>query len=118
MLFRSLGFGVSIRVRGVGSTVDDLGVAPGRGGECPSYDELAVVVVGLTARLDELSVRVGGLEAANARLVADNTAPREGNAGAVSPARPPRNRRFRQRRTGRSAAPAGLPRPCRPPEPL
>jgi hypothetical protein len=30
-------------------------------GERPSYDELAVVVVGLTARLDELSVRVRAL---------------------------------------------------------
>jgi transposase len=55
-------------------------VVPGRGGERPSYDELAAVVVGLTARLDDLSVRVGGLEADNARLVAENTALREENA--------------------------------------
>ena len=53
---------------------------PGRGGESPSYDELAAVVVGLTARLDELSVRVGVLEADNARLVAENTALRQENA--------------------------------------
>jgi transposase len=53
---------------------DDLGVVPGRGGERPSYDELAAVVVGLTARLDELFVRVGDLESDNARLVAENTA--------------------------------------------
>jgi transposase len=53
---------------------------PDRGGERPSYDELAVVVVGLTARLDELSVRVGGLEADNTRLVAENTALRQENA--------------------------------------
>jgi transposase len=58
---------------------DDLGVVPGRGGERPSYDELAAVVVGLTARLDELSVRVSGLEADNARLVAENTVLREEN---------------------------------------
>lgn len=51
----------------------------GRGGERPSYDELAVVVVGLTARLDELSVRVGDLEADNARLVAENTVLRQDN---------------------------------------
>jgi transposase len=50
---------------------DDLGVT-GRGGECPSYDELAAVVVGLTARLDELSARIGELEADNARLIAEN----------------------------------------------
>jgi len=55
-------------------------VVAGRGGERPSYDELAVVVVGLTARLDELSVRVGDLEADNTRLVAENTALREDNA--------------------------------------
>lgn len=55
-------------------------MASGRGGERPSYDELAVVVVGLTARLDELSVRVGGLEADNAWLVAENTALRQENA--------------------------------------
>jgi transposase len=54
-------------------------VVPGRGGESPSYDELAAVVVGLTARLDELSVRVGGLEADNARLVVENTALRQEN---------------------------------------
>src|SRR5436853_2580467 len=53
---------------------------PGRGGESPSYDELAAVVVGLTARLDELSVRVGVLEADNARLVVENTALRQENA--------------------------------------
>jgi hypothetical protein len=40
---------------------DDLDVVAGRNGERPSYDELAVVVVGLTARLDELSVRVRAL---------------------------------------------------------
>jgi transposase len=59
---------------------DDLGVVPGRGGERPSYDELAVVVVGLTARLDELAVRVSDLEADNARLVSENTALRQENA--------------------------------------
>ena len=53
---------------------------PDRGGESPSYDELAAVVVGLTARLDELSVRVGGLEADNARLVVENAALRQENA--------------------------------------
>jgi transposase/regulator of replication initiation timing len=55
-------------------------VALGRGGERPSYDELAAVVVGLTARLDELAVRVGDLEADNAGLVAENTALRGENA--------------------------------------
>ena len=55
-------------------------MVPGRGGERPSYDELAAVVVGLTARLDELAVRVGDLEADNARLVAENTALRQENA--------------------------------------
>jgi hypothetical protein len=59
---------------------DDLGVVPGRGGESPSYDELAAVVVGLTARLDELSARVGDLESDSTRLVAENTALREENA--------------------------------------
>ena len=59
---------------------DDLGVVPGRGDERPSYDELAAVVVGLTARLDELAVRVGDLEADNARLVAENTVLRRENA--------------------------------------
>jgi transposase len=49
-------------------------VVSGRGGELPSYDELAAVVVGLTARLDELAGRIGGLEADNARLVAENEA--------------------------------------------
>lgn len=52
----------------------------GRGGERPSYDELAAVVVGLTARLDELAVRVSDLEADNARLVAENTALRQENS--------------------------------------
>jgi transposase len=55
-------------------------VVSGRGGERPSYDELAVVVVGLTARLDELAVRVSDLEADNARLVAENTVLRQENA--------------------------------------
>jgi transposase len=55
-------------------------VVPGRGGERPSYDELAAVVVGLTARLDEIAVRVGDLETDNARLVAENTALRQENA--------------------------------------
>ena len=55
-------------------------MVPGRGGERPSYDELAVVVVGLTARLDELAVRVSDLEADNARLVVENTALRQENA--------------------------------------
>jgi transposase len=55
-------------------------VVPGRGGERPSYDELAVMVVGLTARLDELAVRVSDLEADNARLVGENTALRQENA--------------------------------------
>jgi transposase len=55
-------------------------VVPGRDGESPSYDELAAVVVALTARLDELSVRVGGLEADNARLVAENSELRQENA--------------------------------------
>jgi transposase len=55
-------------------------VVPGRGGERPSYDELAAVVVGLTARLDELSVRVGVLETENAGLVAENTALQQENA--------------------------------------
>jgi hypothetical protein len=56
---------------------DDLGVVLGRGGERPFCDELAAVVVGLTARLDELSVRVGDMEADNTRLVAENTALRQ-----------------------------------------
>jgi transposase len=55
-------------------------VVPGWGGERPSYDELAAVVVALTARLDELSVRVGNLESDNAMLVAENAALREENA--------------------------------------
>jgi transposase len=55
-------------------------VVPGQGGESPSYDELAVLVVGLTARLDELSARVGVLEADNARLVVENTELRRENA--------------------------------------
>jgi regulator of replication initiation timing len=55
-------------------------VVSGRGGERPSYDELAVVVVGLTARLDELAVRVSDLEADNGRLVAENTVLRQENA--------------------------------------
>jgi transposase len=55
-------------------------VVPGRGGESPSYDELAVLVVGLTARLDELSARVAGLEADNARLITENTELRRENA--------------------------------------
>ncbi|MFC7279728.1 DUF6444 domain-containing protein [Paractinoplanes rhizophilus] len=55
-------------------------MVPGQGGESPSYDELAVLVVGLTARLDELSARVGVLEADNARLVAENTELRRENA--------------------------------------
>ncbi len=55
-------------------------MVPGRDGERPSYDELAVVVVGLTARLDALAVRVGDLEADNARLVAENTVLRQENA--------------------------------------
>jgi hypothetical protein len=38
--------------------MDDLGVVAGRNGERPSYDELAVVVVGLTARLDELDLAI------------------------------------------------------------
>jgi len=46
-------------------------VVPGQGGERPSYDELAAVVVGLTARLEELSARIGDLEADNARLAAE-----------------------------------------------
>ena len=50
------------------------------GGERPSYDELAAVVVGLTSRLDDLFARVGGLEADNARLVAESTALRAENA--------------------------------------
>lgn len=59
---------------------DDLGVVAGRGGERPSYDELAAVVIGLTARLDALAVRVDDLEADNARLVAENTVLRQENA--------------------------------------
>jgi transposase len=55
-------------------------VVSGRDGELPSYDELAAVVVGLTARLDELSVRIGVLEADNARLVVENEALRAENA--------------------------------------
>jgi transposase len=55
-------------------------VATGRGGEFPSYDELAAAVVGLTVRLDELSVRIGELEADNVRLVAENEALRAENA--------------------------------------
>jgi hypothetical protein len=47
---------------------DDLVVVAGRGGELASYDELAAVVVGLTARLDELSGRIGVLEADNSCL--------------------------------------------------
>jgi hypothetical protein len=58
----------------------DLGVIPGQGRESPSYDELAAVVVGLTTRLDEPSVRVGGLERDNTRLVVENTALRQENA--------------------------------------
>lgn len=50
------------------------------GGESLSYDELAAVVVGLTARLDDLAARVGELEADNARLAAENTALRHENA--------------------------------------
>ncbi|MCM4084985.1 IS66 family transposase [Actinoplanes sp. TRM88002] len=52
---------------------------PGRGGERPSYDELAAVVVGLAARLDELSARVGGLEAENAALREENAVLRAEN---------------------------------------
>lgn len=55
-------------------------MVPGRGGESPSYDELAVLVVGLTARLDELNARIAGLEAGNARLVAENAELRRENA--------------------------------------
>jgi hypothetical protein len=54
-------------------------VVSGRDGELPSYDELAAVVVGRTARLDELSGRIGVLEADNARLVAENEALRAEN---------------------------------------
>jgi transposase len=55
-------------------------VVTGRDGELPSYDELAAAVVGLTARLDELSVRTGELEADNVWLVAENEALRAQNA--------------------------------------
>lgn len=55
-------------------------MVPGPGGERPSYDELAAVVVALTTRLDELAVRVSDLETDNARLVAENTALRQENA--------------------------------------
>ena len=51
------------------------------GGERPSYDELSAVVVGLTARLDNLATRVGDLEAYNAGLVAENVVLREENVG-------------------------------------
>lgn len=53
---------------------------PDRDGELGSYDELAAVVVGLTARLDEFSRRIGELEAVNAGLVAENEALRVENA--------------------------------------
>jgi transposase len=55
-------------------------VVPGRGGERPSYDELAAVVAALTARLDEIALRVSDLETDNARLVAENTVLRQENA--------------------------------------
>jgi transposase len=58
---------------------DDLGVVTGRDGELPSYDELAAAVVRLTARLDELAVRTGELEADNVRLVAEKEALRAEN---------------------------------------
>jgi transposase len=54
-------------------------VVPGRGGESPSYDELATAVVRLTARLDELSVRVGDLEAENTALREENALLRVAN---------------------------------------
>lgn len=50
------------------------------GGERPSYDELAGVVVALTARLDEMAARIGVLEADNTRLTAENAALRAENA--------------------------------------
>ena len=54
-------------------------MVPGQGGESPSYDELAVLVVGLTARLDELSTRVAGLEAENTELRRENAVLRAEN---------------------------------------
>jgi regulator of replication initiation timing len=55
-------------------------VGQASGGDRPSYDELAAVVVGLTARLDELAGRIGEAEADNARLVAENVGLRDENA--------------------------------------